>query len=249
MKKKILVLAIAAAMALSLSACTNTKDVEDAINGGNNNVSTQDNNNSNNNNKDDSSNKTEEEKTEPEKTDEEVSFKHGTNNDSGYKSDIFNIEIAYGDGWTYYTDEDLAGQNSIDDMSDENLNKALNEKAVVYEMMALLPSNSNINIVVENLNVTNRGESLTGEEYLNLAFPNLKSSIEASYEEASAEISTTTLCGKEIPCVKVNISSGGVTANEVLVAVPGGNYMATITITFVDEADFDTIASAIKSIG
>ncbi len=254
MKKKILAVISAAAMALSFSACTSSEDVENAINGGNNNISTENNNNNNNNNNssnktEEEEKKTEEEKTEPENNNQKAAFQHGKNTDSGYKSSFFNIEIEYGDDWTYYDDDYLASQNGADDMSDESINEVLDKNAVIYEMMASLPSNSNINIVVENLNITNGGKSLTGEEYLNLAFPNLKSTIVSSYEDASAEISTTTICGKEMPCVKVEISSDGLTANEVLVAVPGGNYMATVTITFIGEEDFNTIASAIKSIG
>ncbi len=205
MKKKILALISAAAMALSLTACS----------GG----------------------------------DGGAKFQHGENTDSGYKSSFFNIEVEYGDGWTTYDDEYMASQNSISDMSEENVNKALDESGMLYEMMVMMESKSNVNIVVENLNLTNGGKSLSGKEYLEASLPNLKDSLAATYGDATVEMSTTTICGKEMDCIKGSISSGGVSANEILVAVSSGKYVAIITFTTVSDDDFNTLASAFKSIG
>ncbi len=249
MKKKILALISAAAIALTFTACTRSNDVQNALEGGNKTNNEVNNNSDNNSNNDDnnSDDKTKEEEKEPEKNDE--GFKHGENTDSSYKSSFLNIEVEYGDDWTTYDDEYMASQNNIEDMSDENVNKVLDQSGVLYEMMAKLESNSNVNIVIENLNLTNGGKSLSAEEYLEAALPNLKTSLASTYEDAEVDMSTTTICGKELPCIKGSISSGEVSANEILVAVSSGKYIAIVTFTTLSDDDFNTLASAFKSIG
>lgn len=180
---------------------------------------------------------------------EEKSFTHGTLTETSYTSDLFGIEMEFGSGWTAMTDEEMAEQNQIDDMTDESMNEALDSKATVYEMMANIESGSNVNIVIENLKITNNGNSITAEKYMELALPNLKTGLTSTYGEATADIGTVEICSKTMPCINAEISNSGVTLHETLIPVIKGNYAAVVTLTALDDDDMNTLINAFKSIG
>lgn len=86
------------------------------------------------------------------------------------------------------TGEVLAQTNFISDTSDENAQKALNKNAVLYEMVAAAETASNVNIVIENLNITNGGKPLTAEEYIDMVIGNL----ESQFKEALVAVDVET---------------------------------------------------------
>ena len=129
-------------------------------------------------------------------------------------------------------------------MSDENANKALDTNAVLYELIAGTESVANMNIVIENLNITNGGNSLTGEEYLDLAFDSIEASFKASgFEDVEAEKSTVNFLGSESACISTKLSSQGQEMVQVMIPLSKGVYMGTITFTGANE---DEITSAIN---
>ena len=168
---------------------------------------------------------------ETKKEEETVKYSHGKIEENKYSSEFLGLYPELGEGWTLYTEEQLAKQNSISDMSDKSVNEALDKKGVLYEIMATKENKENFNIVIENLNVTNNGKTVTGEEYLKLSLPNLKTSLKSGYDESAADIDKVTFMGKETACIKADVTKEELHANLIIVPVIKGNYAALITFT------------------
>lgn len=236
MKKRILALAALMTVSVMLTACTSTDDVNNKLNGGNTTTSAQQANT-------EAANTTEEKKETPSQ------FKHGTVTDTSYSSSFLGIEADFSDGWEIYGDDELADLNKISDMSDENINKILDSTAVAYELMAGIESGSNVNIVIENLNLTNGGKTTDPENYIDMALPNLKSGLEGVYDSVTVNKDKVNICGKDMTCIKAEISGNGITASELQIPVINGTYAAIITFTALTDDDMNTLMSAFKSIG
>lgn len=166
-----------------------------------------------------------------EKEEETLKYVHGKVEEHSYSSDFLGLYPELGEGWTVYTDDQLAKQNSISDMSEENVNKALDKTGALYEIMASQENNENFNIVIENLNVTNNGKFVSAEEYIELSLPTLKTSLKSGYDEYSAEIDKVTFMGKETACIKADVTKGDLHAYLIIVTVIKENYAALITFT------------------
>lgn len=232
MKKRTLALAVLMAVSVMFTACTSSDDVKDKLGEVNNPSSTQG----------------EADKKDDDSDKKDAKYEHGKISDSSYTSSFFGFKAEFDSSWTVLSDDDMADTNNIDDMSDENVNKVLDKSAVLYEMMASIESGSNVNIVIENLNVTNNGKSVTADEYITLSIDGLKSSLASSYEEASADKSTTSFCGKDVPCIKAEVTASGISAKEVLVPIVEGNYVAVVTFTALDDDDLNTLMGAFKAV-
>ncbi|MDE6579855.1 MAG: hypothetical protein K2K41_04905 [Ruminiclostridium sp.] len=131
-------------------------------------------------------------------------------------------------------------------MSEENVNKALEKKGVLYEIMASQENNENFNIVIENLNVTNNGKTVSGEEYLKLSLPTLKTSLKSGYDESSADIDKVTFMGKETACIKADVTKEELHAYLIIVPVIKGNYAALITFTAFSAESAESMIAVFK---
>ncbi|MDE6724278.1 MAG: hypothetical protein K2J79_01620 [Ruminiclostridium sp.] len=180
------------------------------------------------------------------KEEETLKYVHGKIEGNKYSSDFLGLHPELGEGWTLYTDEQLAKQNSISDMSEENVNKALEKKGVLYEIMASQENNENFNIVIENLNVTNNGNTVSGEEYLKLSLPTLKTSLKSGYDESSADIDKVTFMGKETACIKADVTKEELHAYLIIVPVIKGNYAALITFTAFSAESAESMIAVFK---
>lgn len=141
-------------------------------------------------------------------------FAHGKQEGNTYISEFLGLKVEFDDGWTIQTDETLAQTNFISDMSDENTQKALERNAVLYEMVAAAETASNVNIVIENLNITNGGKPLTAEEYIDMVIGNLESQFKEALVDVDVETekSTTDFLGSEAACINIKIATGGTSA-------------------------------------
>lgn len=134
-------------------------------------------------------------------------------------------------------------------MSDENANKALDTNAILYELMAGTESIANMNIVIENLNITNGGKSLTGEEYIDLAIGNIEASFKiAGIENAEAEKSTVNFLGSESACISTKLSNQGQEMIQKMIPISKGSYMGIITFSGANEDEITSAMSMFKSI-
>lgn len=170
--------------------------------------------------------------------DTEGGFAHGTVTANSYSSEFLGLQADFADGWVTVTDDVLAQNNGIDDMSDENVNKALNTNAILYELIAGTETNTNVNIVIENLNITNNGKSLTGAEYIELAFPNIEAQFKAAgFESVEAEKSTVSFLGSEMACISTKLTSKGQEAVQKMIPLSNGTYMGIVTFTGANEEE------------
>lgn len=170
--------------------------------------------------------------------DTEGGFAHGAVTANSYSSEFLGIKADFTDGWITVTNDVLAQNNGIDDMSDENVNKALNTNAILYELIAGTETNTNVNIVIENLNITNNGKSLTGAEYIELAFPNIEAQFKAAgFESVDAEKSTVSFLGSEMTCINTKLTSEGQEAVQKMIPLGNGTYMGIVTFTGANEEE------------
>ncbi len=181
--------------------------------------------------------------------DTESGFAHGTVTVNSYNSEFLGIKADFADDWTMITDDILAQNNGITDMSDENVNKALNTNAILYELIAGTETNTNVNIVIENLNVTNKGNPLTGAEYIELAFPNIEAQFKAAgFESVEAEKSTVSFLGSEMACINTKLTSEDQEAVQKMIPLSNGTYMGIVTFTGSNEEEISSAMSMFQKI-
>ena len=181
--------------------------------------------------------------------DTEGGFTHGTVTANSYNSEFLGIKADFAEGWITVTDDILAQNNGITDMSDENVNKALNTNAILYELIAGTETNTNMNIVIENLNVTNKGKQLTGAEYIELAFPNVEAQFKAAgFESVEAEKSTVSFLGSEMACINTKLTNEGQEAVQKMIPLSNGTYMGIVTFTGANEEEIISTMSMFQKI-
>ncbi|MBD5129628.1 MAG: hypothetical protein HDT43_06860 [Ruminococcaceae bacterium] len=176
-------------------------------------------------------------------------FVHGNVAQSSYSSEFLGIKADFADGWVCAADDMLAENNGVSDMSAENVNSALDTKAILYELIATTEGISNVNIVIENLNITNGGKALSGEEYIELAFDNVTASFKnLGIEEVDAEKSKINFLGSEMACMKTKLASQGQEMVQVMIPINKGAYMGIVTFSGETEDDITSAMTMFKSI-
>ena len=177
------------------------------------------------------------------------SFAHGEQDGNTYTSEFFGIKAELPEGWTLQSEEELAQTNGISDMSDENADKALNKSGVLYEMFALTETSANVNIAVENLNITNGGKTLSAEEYIDLSIGNLEKQYKAAgIAEVTVEKSTVDFLGSEKPCISVKLENEGQELFQKMVPLTNGIYIGAVTFTGPSEEEISTETEMFSSL-
>lgn len=176
-------------------------------------------------------------------------FVHGKQDGNTYTSAFLGIKAEFADGWTIVTDDVLAQTNGIADMSDENANEALDTNAILYELMASTEAIANVNIVVENLNITNGGKSLTGEEYIDLAIGNIEAAfLIAGIENVETEKSTINFLGSESACISTKLSNQELEMIQKMIPISKGAYMVMVTFSGANEDEITSAMNMFQSI-
>ncbi|MCM1165347.1 MAG: hypothetical protein NC299_12250 [Lachnospiraceae bacterium] len=188
----------------------------------------------------------------PESSTPEVSgaFTHGVWDGNTYTSPLIGLKAEFTDEWTPVEESVLAAQyNGISDMSDANANAALETNAILYELMANTEKALNMNIVVENLNVTNNGNSLTADEYIDLSIEGLRSSFTAQgIEKVEVEKTTVSFIGGSAPCVSSRLESNGQVLYQKLIPLSRDTYMCSVTFTASTEEEIISAMSMFTAI-
>lgn len=174
-------------------------------------------------------------------------FAHGKQDGNTYTSKFLGIKAEFADGWTLMTEDVLAQYNGIDDMSDENVNKVLDTNAMSYELMAAKDTVTNVNIVIENLNLTNGGKSISAEDYIDAVLPNLEAQFKAAAENVEVKKSTASFLGSEVACINTKLTVEGVDKAQCVIPISKGAYIANITFTGVSEAEVTSVMNRFKS--
>lgn len=175
-------------------------------------------------------------------------FSHGTAEGLVYTSDYLEFKAELAEGWEFAADSDLAQANGVDDMSDDNAAKALKSRGVLYEMMAAKDNGtSNVNLVIENLDVTQLGRKLTSEQYVDLALPSITSQYSAAgLTDVEAEKSSVSFLGSETACINTTVRNDGSELHQTMIPVNKGSYMLIVTFT---APDTDGISAQLEMFG
>lgn len=174
-------------------------------------------------------------------------FAHGKMDGNVYTSEFLGFKAEFADGWMLMTEDVLAQYNGIDDMSDENVNKVLDTNAMSYEMMAAKDEVTNVNIVIENLNLTNGGNLISAEDYIDAVLPNLEAQFKAAAENVEVKKSTASFLGSEVACINTKLTVEGVDKAQCIIPMSKGAYIANITFTGVSEAEVTSVMNRFKS--
>ncbi|MCM1055179.1 MAG: hypothetical protein NC394_06625 [Bacteroides sp.] len=179
---------------------------------------------------------------------EKVDYVHGTVDGNKYSSDMFGLTAEFDSDWIFLTDEELASQNGMSDMSKESAADVFSSVGIVYDMYAGKEDGSNISFIVEDLSKSNNS-SLDEKGYVDATYPTLKSQLEAQgLTVDSLDRTTVTFAGNESPCIKIAISVSGISMYEYQVYKKAGQYMGVITITGFSEEDNEEMAKCFKSL-
>lgn len=181
---------------------------------------------------------------------ESAAFSHGTQDSGVYTSEFLGLKAEFTEDWSITADSDLAQVNGIDSMSADNTATALKTNGMLYEMMAAAGDNSsNVNITIENLNVTNLGRSLTAEQYVDAAFNSIKNQYAAAgITDVEAEKSTVSFLGSETACIKTTLKNDGAELRQMMIPVSKGTYMGVIALTAPDEDGVNAQLEMFKSL-
>lgn len=176
------------------------------------------------------------------------SFSHGTVEGAVYTSDFLDVKAELAEGWEFAADSDLAQANGIDDMSDDSTAKALKNNGMLFEMMAAKDNGaSNVNLVIENLDVTQLGRKLTAEQYVDLALPSITSQYTAvGITDVEAEKSTVSFLGSETFCINTTVKNDGSELHQTMIPMSKDAYMGIITFT---APDTDGVKAQIEMFG
>lgn len=179
-----------------------------------------------------------------------AAFSHGTQDSGVYTSEFLGLKAEFAEDWSITADSDLAQVNGIDSMSADNMATALKTNGMLYEMMAAAGDNSsNVNITIENLNVTNLGRSLTAEQYVDAAFNSIKNQYAAAgITDVEAEKSTVSFLGIETACIKTTLKNDGAELRQMMIPVSKGTYMGVIALTAPDEDGVNAQLEMFKSL-
>lgn len=189
--------------------------------------------------------------SEPENSTPEANgkFVHGKFDGNVYTSEFLGFKAEIDSNWTIYTDDMLAQTNGVDDMSDEKLNEALDVNGMAYEMMALSGEIANVNITVQNVDVTNGGTTLTADEYVDLMLTIIGDQFKAlGLNLIGAEKATVNFLGKDTVCLSTKVSNQGIEMVQNAFMISKGKYLATITFTAADDAGLTALVNTFKAL-
>lgn len=174
---------------------------------------------------------------------EKVEFSRGVIDGNVYKSEFAGITFTAPDGFTFYSDEDIAAvTGSTSDILGEDYSDT-----VISDMFCEGETGATFNINYENLNGL-YGELLDEESYIELSRSQLESTFEGvdSISLASFENTELEIAGTKLHCANVILDLGGINVYETLVVKEAHGYMAICTASSADQAEIDYILSGLR---
>lgn len=178
------------------------------------------------------SSKTSEPTSEPVTTSE---YRRGKWSGSKYASDFFGFEVTVDDSWSCETDAQLVSRNSISDMNDATISKALDANKSPYELFATKTGGYSMAIGI------NKVKGVTASQYIKANVDQMKA-MTSTFKDVSAD--KITVSGKQQDCIYATYASGIADVYEALVLYQNGEYYALITLGAMSpESLQSTIAS------
>lgn len=162
---------------------------------------------------------------------------------STYTNSYFGFKCVLPEGWSYYTDEQIAQlQGNTQDTFGQDYAEIIERAGNAMEMYASEDSTGGIytvNVVVEKL----ANGSISEQKYVEASLSATKTALEsAGFEIDTCEASTVQFAGKSHPAMKIHGSYMGMELFETLVVVKEGKYLACVTAcSYMDDYTSDIL--------
>lgn len=162
---------------------------------------------------------------------------------STYTHSYFGFKCVLPEGWSYYTDEQIAQlQGYTQDMMGQDYADMIEKSGNAMEMYASEDSTGGIytlNVVVEKL----ANGSISEQKYAEASLNTTKAALEsAGFEIDVCEASTLQFAGKSHAAIKIHGSYLGMELFETLVVVKEGKYLACVTAcSYMDDNTSDIL--------
>ena len=166
---------------------------------------------------------------------ETVTVEQGTVDGNVYTNDSLGIQATIPEGFVLYTDEQMQEVLGVGTEMMEAANydvDALEEGGTLYEVMASAADGSNVQIVIENTEVS-AGMKVSVEQYAKILEKNLKTTYEANGIEVE-DSSITEENKNGLDCQRVYVTFAGVTQEYYITEIDG--YMVSFAATYTETA-------------
>lgn len=166
------------------------------------------------------------------------SYKPGRWNGNTFTSEFFGYSFTVDSSWTIGTDEEVAGLNSIADMSDASMKAAVdksNRDSMVTEAF-LMDENFNTIMVA-----TNKDTAKTTDEYAQTQVNGMK--LMSEYKDVRVEKSN--ISGKSQTCIYATISESGSEVYEMFVIYQNGNYFSVVMVGVTSKNELQSTVNSI----
>ena len=172
-------------------------------------------------------------------------FSLGTVEGLKYENKFIGIGCELDTGWSFKTEEEIRELNNFtQDMMDKDLQEALKNATVVYDMMAMGPNQAD-NIIVNLEKVPNaRLMTLDLAKNCETLFPSVESSLKnVGYTNITHSIETVKVGGKDFTAMKLQASLYGASMYQTNFFVKCNGYLASVAITTMGINNVDNLLS------
>ena len=184
--------------------------------------------------------------TVPETTAEpETGLTHGRIEDGAYWNESLNLRIACPDGFTFYTEDELAAQNNLTGslLEQTDFSEVVKKNGQFIDMVMNTADGSSVNLVISPNNASL--ETFTDEQIISM----MQGMLQEQYEKLGmhvkeAEVRTMQFMGADKPVLVLDIEVNGssIKMYQFFDREGSDDYYATNTITLFDEdLDVQTI--------
>lgn len=178
--------------------------------------------------------------TQPDREDPQL----GSFADGVYTNDFLGIRCEIGDGWSVYSDAQLAQLNGLllDTMTDAELVEQLKKSNVAHLFYATADNGyKSMNVVLENIGVVN-GVLLDEKSYMALSVEQLPTALQSmGLSNVTVEAATVHFAGADRAGVRVHGVLSGVDFYEKIVCIKVESYFGLVTVASYQEDITDTL--------
>ena len=168
----------------------------------------------------------------------------GTINGNVYESTYLGIGCELPEGFTFFSDEEIAQNNSATYDKIGDLGEDLAAADVIYDMSAGDASGSSVNINIENLGLLGITVK-SADEYVDIAVAQAAAPLEElGFTDVDAFKSTITFAGAKHPAVQIVASQSGFTCYQTCVCILVDNHMASVAVGSLDKATHDALLAS-----
>ena len=173
-----------------------------------------------------------------------VEFVHSTHDSNGkFTCELLGVGADFStDEWTFYTDAEIASANGASSASSEDLQKILNDTAVLQDMMVTMESGTNVNLVYEDTNQT-LARFVDESGYIDVTITELEDGMGDVLDNIKSSKSNVTFAGQSRPVLDVTGETYGITIYQRIIPIKNGNYMGLFTISAFGQDEIDDITA------